>query len=330
MRSFHSRFFIKAVVILLVAAGLYGMSYFGLTDTLRAALSSDDVTLRVGAVAITPYEILKAILTIAAVFYLIAMISDFLHARIEKIARLDSSTRILLQKITQVSLYVIAALISLNFLNIDLSALTVIGGAVGIGLGFGLQKIAANFISGIIILLEKSVRAGDIVELDNGVAGTIRDIQARYVRLEGFDGREVMVPNEEFIANRVVNLTYSNRRGRLSFRVGVSYDSDIRLAKSLILEAALENPRVLRTPPPDIWLEDFADNAIIFHMRIWLEDITVDRYGPVDQINFAIWDKFSANNIGIPFPQRVIHVKNDSDGKTDSDVISKVDPVIYG
>jgi small-conductance mechanosensitive channel len=313
MRDFGRRFLSKILIILIVAVGLYGLNYFGLTDEIRTALSDDAISLRMGDLEITPYDILKALLTIIAVFYLIATISDFALARIEKVSRLDASSRILLQKVTQVSLYVLAALISLNLLSIDLSALAVIGGAVGIGLGFGLQKIASNFISGVIILLEKSVRAGDIVELDNGMAGIIRDIRARYVRLEAFDGREVMVPNEEFIANRVINLTYSNKRGRLSFRVGVSYDSDIRLAKSLILEAAHENPRVLKEPAPDIWLEDFADNAIVFHMRAWIDDISYDRFGPVDQINFAIWDKFSANQIGIPFPQRVIHVKNDTD-----------------
>jgi small-conductance mechanosensitive channel len=313
MRDFSRRFLSKLLVILIVIAGGYGLNYFGLTNDIRAALSDDAVTLRIGDVHITPYDILKAVLTIIAVFYLIATISDFARARIERVTRLDTSTRILLQKATQVSLYLLAALISLNLLSIDLSALAVIGGAVGIGLGFGLQKIASNFISGVIILLEKSVRAGDIVELDNGMAGIIRDIQARYILLEAFDGREVMVPNEEFIANRVVNLTYSNKRGRLSFRVGVSYDSDLRLAKSLIIEAAHENPRVLKEPAPDIWLEDFADNAIVFHMRAWIDDITDNRFGVVDQINFAIWDKFSTNQIGIPFPQRVIHVKNDKD-----------------
>lgn len=310
-QNFAGRIWVKLIFAAVLLSALYLLDRSGWVDTLRSFLATDELTLDVGDMHINPYIVLKTVLTVAGVFYFVAIIIDVLSGRIARIERFDNSTQTLLQKVTQVGLYILAALISLNVLKIDLAALAVIGGAVGIGLGFGLQKIASNFISGLIILLEKSVRVGDIVELDNGVTGTVRHIYARYTRLEAFDGREIMVPNEDLIAYRLTNLTYTNNRGRLSFRIGVSYDSDLALARSLILEAAHENPRVLNEPQPDIWLEEFADNAVVFHMRAWIEDITVDRYGPVDQIHFAIWHKFTANDIGIPYPQRVIHVKNE-------------------
>jgi len=194
--------------------------------------------------------------------------------------------------------------------TIDLTTLKIFSGALGIGLGFGLQKIASNFISGIILLMEKSVEQDDLVEMGDGTTGFIRRSSARFTVIETFDGKEVMVPNEDFITNRVVNWTYSDTKGRIEIPIGVAYGSDIQKAHDLILEAATENPLCISDPAPFCYLRNFGDSSVDFILHLWIADVTGGRWKTQSQVMFEIWRKFKANEIEIPFPQRDLHLKS--------------------
>jgi small-conductance mechanosensitive channel len=197
----------------------------------------------------------------------------------------------------------------MNFLGIDLTALAVFSGALGIGIGFGLQKVTSNFISGIIILFEKTVQNDDLIELNDGTLGFLRNTGSRASLIETYDGKEVMVPNEDLITNRVINYTHSNKKARIKINIGVSYDCDLEKAQKLILEAAEEHPRTTKDPEPLCFLEEFADSSVNFILLFWVNDVIEGRYGPRSDVLFSIWNKFKENNIEIPYPQRDIHIK---------------------
>jgi small-conductance mechanosensitive channel len=200
----------------------------------------------------------------------------------------------------------------LDFVGIDLTTLTVFSGAVGIGLGFGLQKIASNFISGLILLMEKSIEEGDLIELADGTFGFVRRASARYTLVETFDSKEILVPNEDLITSRVVNWTFSNSSARVELEIGVSYHSDIELARDLILQAAAEHPRCAVTPEPACFLRTFGDSSVNFTLHFWVDDVTEGRWHPHSEVMFEVWRKFKDSGIEIPFPQRDLHIRSDA------------------
>ena len=255
------------------------------------------------------YGALRAGLTLALLFWIAAIVSDIIEKRLGKVRRLRAATRTLLTKIIQIALYFVVFLMAMNVVGIDLTALTVFSGALGIGLGFGLQKIASNFISGLILLMEKSVEYGDLIELPDGTVGFVKKSAARYTLIETLDTKEILVPNEDFITNRVTNWTLSNPKGRVQIPVGVSYDSDIEKAQALILEAAREHSACIDEPAPQCFLRNFGDSSVDFVLHFWVGDVTKGRWGPQSEVMFEIWRKFKKNKIEIPFPQRDLHIK---------------------
>ncbi len=296
------------LLLVLMVAGLWAMAHYGWTESLRYVLSKDEFTLAVGDTKITAYLVLKTI-TIAIIFFWIAaIVSSFGERRIGSLTHMRVANRTLMTKLFQIAIYVLAFLIGMNVIGIDLTALAVFSGAVGIGLGFGLQKIASNFISGIILLMEKAIEVGDLVELSDGTFGFIRKNSARHTLVETFDGKEIMIPNEEFITNRVTNWTYTNTKGRVDVLVGVSYNSDIELASLLIKESALEHPRCIQDPEPKVFLRNFGDSSVDFTLFFWVDDVTKGRWEPQSEVMFTIWKKFKDNNIEIPFPQQDVHI----------------------
>ena len=222
--------------------------------------------------------------------------------------RLRLANRALLSKVMQVAIYMVAFVIAIHALGINIAALAVLGGTIGIGIGFGLQKITSNFISGVILLLEKSLESGDLIELSNGSLGYVRQTFARYTLIETLDGKEVMVPNEEFIINQVTNLSYSDNKARVEVQVGVSYDSDTELARDLMLDTASNHPRCLDEPSPACYLTEFADSSVNLVLYFWIADVTHDRLGPKSDVMREIRKRFQESGITIPFPQRDIHV----------------------
>ncbi len=206
---------------------------------------------------------------------------------------------------------ILGALVIIQTAGINLSALTVLFGALGVGIGFGLQTITDNFISGIIILFEKPIKVGDRIALDD-VNGNVMNISIRATTILTNDNVSIIVPNSEFISGRVINWSHNDRNIRFRIPVGVSYNEDPVLIKKLLLEVAEENPSVLKTPKPDVFFDEFGDSSLNFLLGVWTSEYT-DRPAPFkSDLYFAIFEKFKEHNVEIPFPQRDLHIRSSS------------------
>ena len=285
------------------------MEFLPLLNPIKEFLNADALSLQIGTAKFSAYLIIQGVIIIATLLWLTGFLSDIAAKFIKKIPGINSNNRNLITKALQILIYFIAFQIGMNFLGIDLTALAVFSGALGIGIGFGLQKVTSNFISGIIILFEKTVQNDDLIELNDGTLGFLRNTGSRASLIETYDGKEVMVPNEDLITNRVINYTHSNKKARIKINIGVSYDCDIEKAQKLILDAAIEHPRTTKTPEPLCFLEEFADSSVNFILLFWVNDVVEGRYGPKSDVLFSIWNKFKDNNIEIPYPQRDIHIR---------------------
>lgn len=266
-------------------------------------LSQPEYTFQVGKTKITPYKILKTLFIFIMFVWLALRLTDLFASAVGKMKHINPSNRSLLIKSVSIVVYVVVALVALDVMGMDVTTLAVFSGAIGIGLGFGLQKIASNFISGIILLLEKSVEVDDLVDLGGGMTGYVRHTGARYTLLESFDGKEIMVPNEDFITSRVTNHTYSNKMGRMDLKIGVSYDSDIVKAREIILKIAKAHPVGSSSKPPECFIEEFGDSAVIILLFVWLDDVTDGRLTLRNDILISIWQEFKKENIEIPYPR---------------------------
>lgn len=304
------RAWVAQLLLALLVIAFFSLGFLGYLEPIRLFLDADDLSFHLGEKRFSAYLLAKALFLLIFIFWLAGIVSDFAEKRVKSIHTIKSSNRALIIKTLQVLLYFAAATVSLDVLGFDLTTLGIFSGAVGIGIGFGLQKITSNFISGIILLFEKSIEEDDLVELDDGTLGFVKRTGARYTLLETHDSREVMIPNEDFMTNHVTNWTYSNSQGRIEISVGVSYDSDIEQAIELCLEAARTHPRCMSDPAPVCFLREFADSSVNLLLQFWIEDITKGRYEPQSDVMRVIWRLFKENNIQIPFPQRDINIKS--------------------
>lgn len=297
-------FFILAGALFIILAD---KGYF---PQVMNVLSSDTYALTVGGVSFTLYRIIKSFILIVIVFYLASIVSDIGENKINNIQKMRASNKALLVKVYQIILYFLFFLFVLDSIGLDITTFAVFGGAIGIGVGFGLQKITSNFISGIILLFEKSIEAGDLVELSDGTFGFVGNTGARSTLITAFDGRDIMIPNEDFIVNRVINWTYNDHKARVEISIGVSYDSDLEKVQAIILEAAKQHPRCMQDPEPACFLREFADSSVNFLLFFWVNDVKEGRYGPTNDVLFTIWNRFKEEGIEIPFPQRDVHIKS--------------------
>lgn len=300
---------IAKILILLLLSGVLYASHTGHLDVLRELLDNEKYVLFAGKYEITLYKVLKALFIVILLFWAAAAISGFGEARISKMRHLKRSTQILLVKLLQIGVYAVAFVIGLDMIGIEMTTLAVFGGALGIGIGFGLQKITSNFISGLILLFEKTINQDDLIELQGGFTGYVRRISSRFTLIETFDGKDIMVPNEDFITNQVVNWTYTNRRARVEIPVSVAYDSDIDTVQQLILEAARNHPRCAIDPEPACYLSSVGSGSVDFLLYFWVSDVTEGRLRPRSEVLIEIWRKLRANGIEVPFPQRDIHIR---------------------
>jgi small-conductance mechanosensitive channel len=248
------------------------------------------------------------------VFYLVLLLwiasltARILENRIAKLPNLTPSVQVLFSKLLKIVLFFIAIMLAVNNVGIDLTALAVFGGALGVGIGFGLQKIVSNFVSGIILLMDRSIKPGDTI----GVAGTygwIQSLGARYVSVITRDGIEHLIPNEELIVNRVENWSFSGKRVRLRIPVGISYDSDVRQAMALCVEATEAPERILADPKPVCQLLEFGDNSVNLEIRFWIRDPQEGIANVKSAVLLGVWDRFHEHEIQIPFPQRDLHIR---------------------
>ena len=283
------------------------MNYLNLLTPIIELLDGYSITL--GSVHISVLSILKSILIMSIVVWMSSAISSAGKSQIQKSRGLKPSTKEVLIKVLDITLISLVVIIVLNSVGIDLTALTVIGGALGVGVGFGLQKITSNFISGLILLFEKSIKIGDLIQIDESIHGWIRHLGSRFTLIETFDGTEVMIPNDDFITSRVTNWTYSNTKGRIFLDIGVGYDSDMDKVKELLEEAAKEYSGTALYPKPIVHMKDFGDSAVIFNLSLFINDASQGLLLPRSDILFSVWRKFKEHNIEIPFPQRDVHIR---------------------
>lgn len=280
------------------------VSVLGIADDVVTTL--DDFGFNVGNSRLSVLRILQGALFLGGLLWAAFAIGNFLDRRIQNIEELTPSLRVLLGKIMRIAFIFFAAMIAMQSLNIDLTALTVLSGAVGVGIGFGLQKVVSNFISGIIILLDQSIKPGDTITLGE-TFGWIRELRARFVSVVTRDGREYLIPNEDFITTQVVNWSFSDKYVRLDVPFGVSYDSDPHEVTRLAIEAASCVDRVdSKINRPVCWMTEFGDSSINFVLRFWIDDPQRGLTNIRGKVLIALWDTFKAHDIKIPFPHREV------------------------
>jgi len=281
------------------------LDIFGMLDLVIEYL--DFYAFKIGNLRISIYLVVKAIIVLMIVFWISSLVSKKSKSYVDNSKSIKSSTKSIIAKFIDIIVYAIVLIILLKTFGVDMTTLAVIGGAVGVGIGFGLQKIASNFISGIILLFEKSVEIGDVVELDGGnIYGIVKHFGGRYTLIEGSDGKEIMVPNEDFIIQKVTNWSYTNNRARIEINLGVAYGSDLTMVRDILLNCARENPRCLNYPEAECFVTSFGEYDIKFTLYFWISDIVEGRAKPKSDVLINIWDKLQENNIRIPFPQREI------------------------
>jgi small-conductance mechanosensitive channel len=290
------------------AAWMYvAATILGVVDD--TALLLDNAGFDVGSIRISVLSLLQAALLLAIAMWASFTVGNFLDRRIQKAEELTPSLRVLLGKVTRISLIVLAALIAVSGLGIDLTALTVLSGAVGVGIGFGLQKVVSNFISGIIILLDQSIKPGDTISLGE-TFGWIRELRARFVSVVTRDGREFLIPNEDFITHEVINWSFSDKYVRLDVEFGVSYDSDPHEVTRIAIAAAGSVGRVdAARRPPVCWMTEFGDSSLNFKVRFWIIDPQQGLTNIRGKVLIALWDAFKEHGIGIPYPHREVIIK---------------------
>lgn len=297
----------------LIFIALLGILFFNASDMLqpvREFLSADRLSFSIGEQTFTAYSIINSILTIVVLIWISGTISEVAESQIGRLPRMRTANKELIIKFAQIFVYVAAALIGLDLIGLDLTTLTVFSGALGIGLGFGLQKTASNFISGLILLMEKSIEVNDLVELTDGTYGFIRRTGARYTLIETFDNKEILIPNEDFITNRVTNWTFSNNRARVEIPIGVSYSSNLDQVREILLAAAADNPRCIREPKPVCYLRNFGESSVDFILHFWVDDVENGRWQPQSEVMMDIWNRFAEAGVSIPFPQRDLHIRS--------------------
>jgi len=280
----------------------------GILDDLTGWLAQTQVAL--GNIQFSLLAIARGLIAGSLLFWLGGWSTGQSKAMFEKQKELRPATRELAIKASEVLIFGALFLILMNIMGIDLTALAVLGGAIGVGLGFGLQKIASNFISGVILLLEGQATVGDFVELDGGEAGTIVRMTARATILESFDGRWIVVPNEDFITTRVVNYSDSGSANRYEVGFSVSYDTDINEVPAIIEAAVATHPAVLDDPePPDCELRALGESGIEFAVEFWVNGIDDGKNKYTSDVLFLVWNALRSEGIQIPYPQRVVELK---------------------
>ncbi len=283
----------------LVSVGLYG-------PTLAVL---DSVGMTFGQVRISLLSLAKGVLALGVLLWTVGVLSHLFERKIGQSDSLTPSAQVLVVKIIKIALVALAVLMAIGSVGIDLTALTVFGGALGIGIGIGLQKVVSNLVCGLLLLMDKSIKPNDVIAV-GGTYGWVASLGARYAAVRTRDGVEYLIPNEEFITQRVENWSHSDKAVRLNIPIGISYRSDLLLAMDLCREAPIGVGRVLSDPPVQCLLRGFGDSSIDLEVRIWIDDPAEGRSNVISQVLLRVWELFLEHGIEIPFPQRDLHLKS--------------------
>ncbi|MDG1287430.1 MAG: mechanosensitive ion channel [Rickettsiales bacterium] len=297
-------------LIAMIAWSVAALNILGWLDSTVKFL--DEIAFDAGDLHISLLTVAKGLITLGFLLWGAISFSGLSERYIRNVSGLTPSLQVLLSKLIKIALVTFAILVGVSSVGIDITALAVFSGAVGVGIGFGLQKIVSNFISGIILLVDRSIKPGDVIEVED-TYGWINKLSGRHVSVITRDGKEHLIPNEDLITQRVINWSYSSKSVRLKVPVGISYNADPHEAKRLILESIKDIGRVLENPAPACLITGFGDNSVDLELRAWIEDPSNGVSNVKSEILFAIWDSFAENGIEIPFPQRDVHVKMDDE-----------------
>lgn len=293
---------IAAIALVAATAGTLG----GMRPLIEGM---DGIGLTVGTRRFSLLGLVNAVVVVSVLFVVTRIVNRILIHSIGRLNALDLSQRVLVQKLASIALIVIAGLLGIDLLGIDLTALTVFSGAVGLAVGFGLQKTFGNLIAGLILLMDRSVKPGDVIVVGD-TFGAVSKIGVRAVSVVTRDGKEHLIPNEQLMTEPVENWSYSSRNVRVHIPVGVGYGSDLALAQQLMIEAAVAATRVLAEPKPTVWLKDFGASSVDHDILVWIADPEMGVGNVRSDVLNRVWVLFKANDIEIPFPQQDVHIRS--------------------
>ncbi|HEX6375291.1 MAG TPA: mechanosensitive ion channel domain-containing protein [Allosphingosinicella sp.] len=297
-----------------VAALLAAVTFFGLLARAVGGLAPITDTLdRVGFTAgdtrISLLSIVQILVTLVALYAVVKLLNRIIGHSIRRASGLDPTQQLLAQKLAAVAILIAAFFIGIDLVGIDLTALAVFSGAFGLAVGFGLQKTFGNLIAGIILLMDRSIKPGDVIAVGDSF-GHVTKIGVRAVSIVTRDGKEHLIPNENLMTQEVENWSYSSRDVRVHIPVGVAYSCDLPLAQRLMIQAAGESQRVLKTPPPRVWLRAFGESAVEHEILVWIVDPEGGVGNVQSEILNRVWELFKQNGVELPFPQRDIHIRD--------------------
>lgn len=284
---------------------VFALHLTGYLDEVVAAL--DAVGFDAGKQHLSLYTLLVGLVSVTVTLMIALWLAHLLESRLIGAMPLTPNLRVAFTKLSKGLFIVLAVLIALPMVGIDITVLSVFGGALGVGLGLGLQKIAANYVSGFTLLLDQSIRIGDMVQV-NEHYGEVKEIATRYTVLRSLNGSESIIPNETMIVNPVINRSLTDKDNQVLLPIQVAYGSDLERVRDLLLRIAAENTRVLPTPAARVRLQSFGDNGINLELVVWIHDPEEGEFSLRSDLNWAIWAAFKRENVEIPFPQRVIHM----------------------
>ncbi|MFN3701034.1 MAG: mechanosensitive ion channel family protein [Alphaproteobacteria bacterium] len=291
---------------------IVALSIFGVLDQTIETL--DSIGFNIGTFRLSVLNIIKGLISVTVVLYAAILASGFFERKIYNSRSLTRSSQVLISKIVRITLIVFAVLIGVTSAGLDLSLFAIFGGAIGLGIGFGLQKGVSNLFSGMLLLMDKSIKPGDVIELpDMKTFGTVNNMAARYTEIVTRDNKSLLIPNEDFITQRVVNWSHGNSLIRVHLPFGVHYKSDPHLVTKVAIEAATKPERVVAHPAPVCWIIGFGDSSIDFDLRFWIKDAEKGVANVRGMVFLALWDAFKEHGIEIPYPHREVYLHNQKD-----------------
>jgi small-conductance mechanosensitive channel len=301
-------------VVTLAVGGGFVLDVFGILEPLIRYLDSLAMTL--GDQRVSALEVIKAMAVLGVLLPVINRLCAFLEAGFERLPEMKPGVRVLLAKLVKVALYAVALVSAMDLVGINVQMVAVFSGAVGLGIGIGLQKVVSNLLSGVILLLDNSIKPGDVIEV-GGVYGWVETMNARFTSMLTRDGKSYLIPNDELVTGKVVNWSYSGPSVRLKIPVTVAYSADLKLAMELMLQAVTGKDRVLDNPKPAVLLKGFEDNGMALELRVWMVHPERGVASVASAILLSVYEFFGQNGIEFPFPQRELHFAGPLDVKVD-------------
>ncbi len=283
------------------------LSIFGILDETTSTL--DAIGVSVGDFRLSALAVIKGILSIFILLYLALFVSTFAERRVFHVKGLTRSSQVLIAKVIRITLVVFALLIGVTSAGIDLSLFAVFSGAVGLGIGFGLQKVVSNLFSGFLLLLDRSIKPGDVLEMEGGTFGWVQHMGARYTEIVTRDNKSFLIPNEDFVTQRVVNWSHGNTLIRIEVQFGVHYQHNPHEIKKIAEEAAIASERICKDPAPVCHFVEFGESSLNFKLRFWIKDAEKGVTNMRGAVMLALWDAFQEHDVKIPYPHREVYIR---------------------